>query len=93
MPLELLCHVCDGQGCSECENGFHVVKQCPTAEIGQKVLNLINLIIFANKGHLPKPGTILEQPAKFIHSWQAFNRDKEFIDEERRRRSQNGRRH
>jgi len=51
----------------------------------------LNLSVHASKGLLPEVGGILDQDAKFIHTWQAFQADKDLILEERRQK--HGKRH
>jgi hypothetical protein len=47
----------------------------------------LNLAVHASKGLLPESGGILDQDAKFIHTWQSFQADKDLILEERRQRN------
>jgi hypothetical protein len=50
----------------------------------------LNLAVHASKGLLPEAGGMLDQPVKFVHTWQAFQSDKDLIIEERRSKK-NGR--
>jgi hypothetical protein len=51
----------------------------------------VNLIVHAMKNTLPESGGLLDQDAKFVHTWQAFESDKQVIDAERMSRKKNGR--
>lgn len=58
--------------------------------IGAKTIRQVNLIVHAMKNTLPNAGGLLDQDAKFVHAWQAFEADKQLIDAERMSRK-NGR--
>ena len=51
--------------------------------IGTKTIRQINLIVHAIKNTRPSEGGLLDQDAKFVHAWQAFESDKQIIDAER----------
>ena len=63
------CPDCDGSGCDECgETGQVTIDQCAldyTRGLGQ----LANLATYAEKGMLPLPGPLLDQPAWFVAFW------------------------
>lgn len=60
--------------------------ECPMDFIGGRVSRDIALAIWAKQGHLPESGGILDQPAKFLHTWQAFQHDVNRIDTDRQER-------
>lgn len=51
--------------------------------VGTKMINEINLVVHAMKSTLPEAGGLLDQDAKFVHTWQVFESDKQLIDAER----------
>jgi hypothetical protein len=51
-----------------------------------KVSGAVNLASWANKGHLPKAGGILDQDAWFMSAWTAFENDISKIEEMKRDR-------
>jgi hypothetical protein len=52
--------------------------------VGRELSDEISLIAFANKGHLPEPGGLLDQPAKFVNVWRTLEADQNTIDQARR---------
>lgn len=56
------------------------------AFVGSKMINEINLVVHAMKTTLPEAGGLLDQDAKFVHTWQVFESDKQIIDAERQSR-------
>ena len=86
-PLELECIFCSGAGCSNCEDGYTKVTQCPRREIGSKLSRDIRLVSHAMQDKLlPEAGGINDQEAKFIHLWQAFSGDVNMIEKEEAKR-------
>lgn len=49
------------------------------------------MIVYAMKNTLPEAGGLLDQDAKFVHTWQAFESDKQLIDAERMSKQKHGR--
>lgn len=91
--LEMECTGCDGAGwigkeqCEQCKgHGKVILNECPREMLGSELASAINLAGFANRGHLPSNGGILDQDAWFMSAWSAFETDKNKIDEERRQR-------
>jgi hypothetical protein len=95
-PISLECPECNGVGtwdtqdgirnCVHCNGaGRFEVLQCPNSYIGQKLTREINLASWAEKGHLPNLGGVLDQEAFFMNVWAAMQSDIHKIDEESRR--------
>ena len=61
-PADIECQECGGQGCSECEDGYFSLTQCPSEFIGQDLISDIRLIT-ATEHHLPVAGGLLDQSA------------------------------
>ena len=71
------CETCNGYGRFD-------LTSCPRQYVGPELSDEINLIAFANKGHLPEPGGLLDQPAKFVTVWRTLEADQNTIDQARR---------
>lgn len=85
------CWNCEGEGCEYCEHGYHFIRQCPIEHIGSRLIREVNMIVYAMKNTLPEAGGLLDQDAKFVHTWQAFESDKQLIDAERMSKQKHGR--
>lgn len=61
--------------------------QCPRLEIGVAFSREMRLVTHAMQdGLLPDAGGINDQPARFIHLWQAFRGDVAMIEREEAKR-------
>ena len=88
-PLEIECMYCGGAGkigeqpCSHCTNGYVQVSQCPRRELGKAFTREMRLVNHAMQDKLlPESGGINDQPARFVHLWQAFRSDVSMIERE-----------
>ena len=88
------CIACEGSGamgidkCDECSGtGFTTLTECPRRIIGNSLVEDINLASYAEKGHLPEPGGMLEQEAWFVSLWGTLASDESRIEQDKRERS------
>lgn len=88
------CVSCEGSGtigseqCDECNGtGFITLTQCPRKLVGNELVEDINLASYAEKGHLPESGGMLDQEAWFVSLWGTLAADEQTIEQERRGRS------
>lgn len=94
MPAGIECIACNGSGigderkdCIECEGkGVFELTECPRVYVGRAMTDEINLASWAQKGHLPEPGGMLDQPAWFVDMWGALDQDQNQIEADRRKR-------
>jgi len=54
--------------------------------LGSELVEDINLASFAEKGHLPEPGGMLNQEAWFVSLWSTLQGDENKIEREQRER-------
>jgi hypothetical protein len=87
------CVSCEGSGtignepCEECNGtGFITLTHCPRKLIGSEFVEDINLATYAEKGHLPEPGGMLDQEAWFVSLWSTLTSDENRIEQDRRDR-------
>ena len=87
---EIECPICDGVGCSECNEGHFRLTSCGRRYIGNELVRALNLAALADK-HLPSAGGLLDQSAWFIDLWTTFQNEQNRIDAERIERANSGR--
>lgn len=93
----VMCTYCDGDGCSECNNGSFVLLECPRDAVGRDVHRAVNLCAMADKGFLPAAGGMLDQSEWFTQIYHVMTNELNDIEEaeaeEARRKSKanNGR--
>jgi hypothetical protein len=77
----------DGNDCEECKGtGFFKLEQCPRTFVGRAMTEEINMASWAQKGHLPEHGGMLDQPAWFVDMWGCLDQDQNRIEAEIRKR-------
>ena len=84
---------CDGTAelasgpCPHCKQGYIQITQCPRKELGRTFSKEIRLVNHAMQDKiLPDAGGINDQPARFVHLWQAFRGDVSMIEIEEAKR-------
>ena len=93
MPVQIPCIECDESGldndrkpCEACDGtGFFKVAKCPKEYVGHRVSVASNGLSYLDKGILPDPGGLNDQPAWTVATWDALQSDCQRIEEERRR--------
>lgn len=48
------------------------IASCPNRYVGREVVEIVDLIQFADKGTLPAAGGLLNQTTSFRDAWRAF---------------------
>ena len=94
MPAGIECLSCNGSGeglkrskCDECGGtGVFELTECPRKFIGRSMTDEINLASWAQKGHLPEAGGMLDQPAWFVDMWGCLDQDQNQIEADIRKR-------
>lgn len=95
MAAEIECIACegttkglDGKDCEECKGtGFFPLTECPRKFVGRAMTEEINMASWAQKGHLPEAGGMLNQPAWFVDMWGCLDQDQNRIEVEIRKRN------
>lgn len=65
----MICLVCKGAGCKECNNtGEIIITQCPLEFIDKKVWEIIRYAELFEKGLAPVAGGVLDQANCFIEA-------------------------
>jgi len=72
--MEINCVVCGGsdEDCPHCRGTARVeVRRCPWAILHSSDITAVELcVLFIEKGLLPFPGTLVEQPRVFYDAWR-----------------------
>ena len=91
--LDMECVSCEGSGtigtnkCDECNGtGFFTLTECPQKLLGSELVEDINLASYAEKGHLPEHGGMLNQEAWFVSLWGTLASDESRIEQDKRER-------
>jgi hypothetical protein len=75
--MQLTCPSCDRRGCSECGGiGSFVLPECPQRYVDQELWDAIDMVSFAENGHLPIAGGVLDQTKFFtdVHKFVSNER-------------------
>jgi hypothetical protein len=59
-------------GCSQCEDGYFQLKQCPRRYVGNELTNAINLASMCGSGDWPVVGGLLDQSSWFLELKQTI---------------------
>jgi hypothetical protein len=93
MPVQVPCIDCDQTGlttdnqpCEGCNGtGLFDIIECPKQFVGHRVSIASNGLSYLDKGILPDPGGLNDQPAWTVSAWDALQSDIASIEEEKRR--------
>jgi hypothetical protein len=79
------CTECGGEGCQHCDEGWYMIKECPSKYIGQELISDIQ-IVSASDQHLPVSGGLLDQSAWWFELRQLLRSEEHKITEEQMER-------
>lgn len=67
---EVDCPCCNAVGCKECDgNGWLELTSCARKQVPRDVWETLTYCEWAEKGHLPVAGGVLDQSRWFIDAW------------------------
>ena len=65
----LPCFSCNGAGCDKCEDGIVAIYRCPNSLVTRGMLFVVDAVLWAERGHLPAAGGMLDQCASFMAAY------------------------
>jgi len=82
---EVQCPNCEGDGCSNCVDGYFTIDRCPSQYIGSELIGDIR-IVSASERHLPVAGGLLDQSAWWFELRERLKIEEYRIQEEQSKR-------
>ncbi len=74
----MICPVCEGNGCDECEDGRVKITECPLVLVPENIWEVIKFAELYEKGLPPIAGGALDQAKSFIDAALFIMREKSY---------------
>lgn len=84
-PAEVQCPNCEGDGCTECDEGYFKFTECPSRFIGADLIADIQ-VVTASEQHLPVAGGLLDQSAWWFELRQLLKSEENRVQDEQQKR-------